>query len=121
MLHDLNVSAHELLACPGKAVKGTGLDKVLNRLLVDILVSHSGNKILQVRIWTSCLPLLYHRINDRSAHALNGGKRIADGLAVHRETAFSLIDIGRQNVNAHTAAHHNIFCHLSGIINHGCH
>ena len=121
MLHDLNVSAHELLACPGKAVKGTGLDKVLNRLLVDILISHSGNKILQVRIRTSCLPLLYHHINDRSAHALNGGKRIADRITVYRKTAFSLIDIGRQNVNAHTAAHHNIFCHLSGIINHGCH
>ena len=121
MIHDLSVSYHKLFSGTGQTVKSPGLDKVLNRLFVDLLIGHTADKILQIQEFTVLIPLLHNSFDHRPSHALDCCQCIADGSVLYRKAAFSLIDVRRQDADPHTAAHHNIFCHLSGIINHRSH
>ena len=48
LIHNLHIGAHELLSRPRKAVKGSGLDKVFDSLLVYLLVRHPRDEILEI-------------------------------------------------------------------------
>ena len=121
LIHNLHIGAHELLSRPRKAVKGSGLDKVFDSLLVYLLVRHPRDEILEIGKLPSCVALAHHGVDDRLSDALNGGKSVTDGSVIHGKTALPLIDIRREDADPHAAAGHDILRHLAGKIDHGGH
>lgn len=78
MVKNLDIHAHKLLPGAAQAVQRPGLDKVLDGPLVQLLVGHTGNEVLQVGKGPSLPSLLLDSVNYRPAHTLDGRQGVAD-------------------------------------------
>ena len=117
-VHNLDIHAHKLLAGTAQTVHCAGFDKMLDGPLVDFLIRHTGDEIFQIGVRSPRPALRDDRLDHRPAHALDGRQRIADLVAGHGKTALPLINVRRQDLDAHAAAGHDILRHLIRIVDH---
>ena len=121
MVHHLHVDAHELFPGPAQPVQRPGLDEILHGPLVHILILGTHQEILQVGERPPGLALCHDIVDGRPSDSLDGGQGVADASAVYGEPALSLVDVGRQQLDAHIPAGQDVLGHLLGIVDDGGH
>ena len=120
------VGQHLLPAVSAERVKSACLNEIFHRSLIQVR-SQTFGQIAQICIRTSLLSPGNQRLNHRSSDGTDGVQPVTDAsrsarfLIGYGESALPLIDVRRQNTDAHAPAGHDIFRDFSGIVNHGGH
>ena len=109
---------YEGAALAAHAVEGAGADQAVDRAAVEVLARHAAAEFLEAAEFAAELPLGHEAVDHAPADALDRDEAEADVPARDREVGLGLVDVRRQQADAHFAAFGDILGHLRAVFKH---
>ena len=112
---------HELGPLLAKRIHSPAFDEAFQGPLVDDVVIDAAAEIAKRREWSAFFAGLDDGFDGVGADALDAGQTEADGPVLDGEHGYAGIDIGRQDLDAVTAALCNVVTDFTDIVDHAGH
>ena len=113
------INRHQHLAAIGaKAIQRAAFDQAFERTAVKITSAAAAAKIVEIGKFTIVLPLAHDAVDQRVPDSLDGTKPKQDIVSLRGKLGSAVVDIGRQQTDAHAGTFGNIACSLVRGIDH---
>src|SRR5699024_3023577 len=100
-VHDRAADLEQLAAAVTHGIERARLDQAFQRAAIKLAVIHALTKILKRGEQAARLALLYELLHERASHALDRREAEADIPSGDREAVKRLVDVRRQDRDAH--------------------